>query len=88
MFILLILFAESLDFTVSGFSSGAFMTMQLHLSYSDHISGVGIIAGAPYHCAQASFLPNACTTVPFLINTDELIFQARSHESKGLISAK
>jgi hypothetical protein len=87
MLIFLIIFAEGLNFTVSGFSSGASMTMQLHFSHSNYISGVGIISGAPYHCVQGSVHPRACLTLPFLINTDELMAQALSHESKGLISA-
>ena len=37
--------------TTSGISSGAFMAVQLHVSYSYKVSGVGVVAGGPYHCA-------------------------------------
>jgi hypothetical protein len=38
--------------SVSGLSSGAFMTVQLHLAYSSSFAGAGVIAGGPYRCAQ------------------------------------
>lgn len=36
--------------SVSGLSSGAFMTAQLHVAYSDKLMGAGIIAGGPFYC--------------------------------------
>ena len=38
--------------SISGLSSGAFMTVQLHLAYSGSFAGAGIIAGGPYRCAE------------------------------------
>lgn len=38
--------------SVSGLSSGAFMTVQLHLAHSASFSGVGVIAGGPFRCAE------------------------------------
>ncbi len=38
--------------SVSGLSSGAFMTVQLHLAHSSSFAGAGVIAGGPYRCAQ------------------------------------
>ncbi len=40
--------------TVSGVSAGAYMAVQTHLALSDQISGVGSVAGGPYHCAAGS----------------------------------
>lgn len=37
--------------SISGLSSGAFMTTQLHVAYSDLFTGAGIVAGGPYYCA-------------------------------------
>lgn len=37
--------------SVSGFSSGAFMAVQLQVAYSESFIGAGIIAGGPYYCA-------------------------------------
>ena len=39
--------------SVSGLSSGAFMTVQLHLAHSSTFIGAGIIAGGPYRCAES-----------------------------------
>ena len=36
--------------SVSGLSSGAFMTAQFHVAYSDRLVGAGIIAGGPFYC--------------------------------------
>src|SRR5690242_14314462 len=38
--------------TVSGLSSGAYMAVQLSVAYSSVFSGVGILAGGPYGCAE------------------------------------
>jgi predicted peptidase len=40
--------------TVSGISAGGQMAHQLHISYSDMFSGVGIIASGPFGCADGS----------------------------------
>jgi poly(3-hydroxybutyrate) depolymerase len=52
--------------SVSGISSGGFMTAQLSTAYSASIVGAGIIAGGPFYCAGSlegvSFLENATTT--------------------------
>jgi hypothetical protein len=39
--------------SISGLSSGAFMTVQLHLAHSASFSGVGVIAGGPFRCAES-----------------------------------
>lgn len=47
----------NLDLTkigVSGLSSGGFMANQFHISHSDWVDKVGIIAAGPYYCAQNS----------------------------------
>jgi hypothetical protein len=38
--------------SVSGLSSGAFMTVQLHLAHSASFVGAGVIAGGPFRCAE------------------------------------
>ena len=40
--------------TVSGISAGGQMAHQLHITYSDMFSGVGIIASGPFGCADGS----------------------------------
>ncbi|WP_326535602.1 extracellular catalytic domain type 2 short-chain-length polyhydroxyalkanoate depolymerase [Pseudorhodoferax sp.] len=39
--------------SVSGLSSGAFMTVQLHLAHSASFVGAGVIAGGPFRCAES-----------------------------------
>jgi hypothetical protein len=40
--------------SVSGVSSGGYMAVQFHVAYSGLVSGVGVIAGGPYNCADGS----------------------------------
>lgn len=42
------------EVTVSGISSGAYMAVQMAVSDSSIVKGVGAIAGGPYYCAQNS----------------------------------
>lgn len=35
--------------TISGFSSGSFMSTHMHVIFSDIIKGAGCMAGGPYH---------------------------------------
>jgi poly(3-hydroxybutyrate) depolymerase len=45
------------DVSISGFSSGADMAVQMHFAYSKTIrKGAGVIAGAPMYCAQGSVM--------------------------------
>ncbi|WP_146074225.1 poly(3-hydroxybutyrate) depolymerase [Pokkaliibacter plantistimulans] len=49
--------------SVSGLSSGAFMTSQVYIVFSDIMKGAGIVAGGPYYCAGSwsfnTYLQNA-----------------------------
>ena len=40
--------------SISGISSGGFMAVQFGTAWSSVIKGVGIVAGGPFYCAQAS----------------------------------
>lgn len=37
--------------SVSGISSGGFMTVQMHATHADQIVGIGVFAGGPYQCS-------------------------------------
>ena len=39
--------------TVSGFSSGGYMTAQMQVIHSDLFKGAGIVAGGPYDCVNS-----------------------------------
>lgn len=47
--------------SISGLSSGAFMTVQLHLARSASFVGAGIIAGGPFRCAE-TYQPSGLVT--------------------------
>lgn len=38
--------------SISGLSSGAFMTVQMHVAHSADFIGAGVIAGGPYRCVE------------------------------------
>lgn len=74
--------------TVSGVSAGAYMAVQTHIALSDRISGVGVIAGGPYHCAAGS-VSNAlgrCMSGQDL-DTSSLVSYARETSAAGKIAA-
>ncbi|MCF4128785.1 extracellular catalytic domain type 2 short-chain-length polyhydroxyalkanoate depolymerase [Methylobacterium sp. SyP6R] len=85
--------------SISGLSSGAFMTVQLHLAHSRKFIGAGIIAGGPYRCAEsfrggAVLAADAYTLGALAIgmnplipamapDVDDLVALTRSTESAG-----
>jgi len=74
-------------YTVSGFSSGGFMAVQMHVAYSASIAGAGVIAGGPYYCSMGSLsrVQTACTANPYLINLASLTSYANIQASEGFI---
>jgi len=79
--------------SLSGLSSGAFMTAQFHVAYSGNFVGAGIIAGGPFYCAGSyssnSFLDNATQICmnPMGMGPDsqKLFGKAQEFAKKGLI---
>jgi poly(3-hydroxybutyrate) depolymerase len=74
--------------TVSGLSSGAFMAVQLHVANSRSISGVGVVAGGPYFCAEgqlATALNRCMSTFIGAPDADALLERARALASEGRI---
>lgn len=54
--------ADMRQTSISGLSSGGFMTAQFHTAYSDMLIGAGIVAAGPFYCAGyngGDFLANA-----------------------------
>ena len=49
------LHADPLRTTVSGLSSGAFMTVQYAVAISSSVAGLGVVAGGPYNCVYVNF---------------------------------
>ncbi|MGH8619659.1 MAG: extracellular catalytic domain type 2 short-chain-length polyhydroxyalkanoate depolymerase [Burkholderiales bacterium] len=46
--------ADLTQTSVSGVSSGGAMAVQFHVAHSSFVIGAGVLAGAPYYCAQGS----------------------------------
>jgi len=64
----------AVNVTVSGISSGGAFSVQFHVAHSSIVSGVGIVAGIPYYCAQDSVLLAAsCMQQPASILVTTLV---------------
>lgn len=65
----------SVTYTVSGFSAGAFMAVQMNVAFSSCINGVGVVAGGPYYCTMGSpsLAQTACTANSYLINLPAIL---------------
>lgn len=73
--------------SVSGLSSGAFMTVQLHLAHSSTFVGAGIIAGGPFRCAEsyraaAAIAEDALTLNALYVCMNPLIPQAAPNPAR------
>ena len=76
------------EVTVSGLSSGAYMAGQLHVAFSQSISGAAVIAGGPYACAGGSVLTalNRCmATRTGGPDAADLLAQAQTFAAQGRI---
>jgi poly(3-hydroxybutyrate) depolymerase len=76
------------NITVSGVSSGAAMATQLHIAFSQDISGVGVLAGPPYDCAGGLLTAAECLSGPVTsISIPEIEKRIKSFEAKGTIDS-
>jgi poly(3-hydroxybutyrate) depolymerase len=73
--------------TVSGISSGGAMAAQFHTAHSALVRGVGVLAAAPYLCAEASVAKalGRCMTDGAAIPVDALLQQADQLARDGAI---
>eukprot|EP01084_Bolivina_argentea_P024281 45260_1 len=74
-------------YTTSGLSSGGFFTVQLGVAYSSEITGIGIVAGGAYYCAQGSETTalTACMSVPAEENVNKLESDTTTFASQNKI---
>ena len=87
LFLLVAVQGSTTTFTVSGFSSGAFFSHQLHVAYSNSITGAGVVAGGPFNCSMGSLVrvDTACTLNAYLLDVTKLTTLATQAASAGLI---
>jgi len=77
---------DSARITVSGLSSGAYMAGQLHVAHSSLFSGLAIVAGGPYYCAEGSISKGIGPCVKGGdVGIDRLLAHAEAMESAGKI---
>ncbi|KAL0249206.1 hypothetical protein GEMRC1_004439 [Eukaryota sp. GEM-RC1] len=76
-------FRSSSHITVSGLSSGAFMSTQFHVAFSKHIKGMGSFSGGPYMCANddATTAQTCCMSDPECIAVPDLVTVTQSTSS-------
>jgi poly(3-hydroxybutyrate) depolymerase len=77
------------DISVSGLSSGAYMAMQFHLSFSEKVIGSGLIAGGPYYCAQGSIstaLQNCVANPDSQIDLSALATTINDYQQSGKLA--
>ncbi|MFT4731865.1 MAG: poly(3-hydroxybutyrate) depolymerase [Gammaproteobacteria bacterium] len=75
--------------SVSGLSSGAYMAMQFHLSFSEKVIGSGLIAGGPYYCAQGSIstaLQNCVANPDSMIDLSALSATINDYQQSGKLA--
>lgn len=74
------------EVTVSGVSSGGFMSAQMLVAYSNDIKGAGLFASGPYFCTRgvAATIVD-CMTTGLSIYTEQLILAAEGFEALGLV---
>jgi len=76
------------NITVSGVSSGAAMATQLHIAFSNDISGVGVLAGPPYDCAGSLLTTAECLSGPVTsISVPDIEKRIKLFESEGTIDS-
>ena len=85
------------DTSMSGISSGGFMSVQMQVAHSAIIRGAGIVTGGPYYCAQDSVMKAttecSCTGEPTLsckvadasAAVPELVAATRAFHAEGRI---
>jgi poly(3-hydroxybutyrate) depolymerase len=75
---------------VVGISSGAYMAQQVHVAFSDRITGAALLAGGPYGCAENSLqtaLSRCIAGSPDLPDIEHLAGRAQQLAQAGKIAS-
>ena len=78
-------YAAPTNWTTSGLSSGGFFTVQMGVAYSSECTGIGVVAGGPYYCAQDSETTalTACMSAPLELNVKKLETDTANFAKEG-----
>lgn len=84
--------------SVSGISSGGFMSVQFQVAHSSIVKGAGIVAAGPYYCAQGNVITattqctctldpmnQVCVVSPTSTNVPALVAATRNFATQNLI---
>lgn len=84
--------------SISGLSSGAFMSVQFQVAYSSIVKGAGVVAGGPYYCSQGDVLRattlcsctfdpahQVCSVSPSSTDVPALVGDTQHFAAQGLI---
>lgn len=86
LYFLFITLGLAREFTVSGISSGAFMSTQMHFAYSKDVRSSAVIAGGPYYCATGLIMSTtSCMLYPQFIATPYILSYIAVQEEAGAI---
>jgi len=71
--------------TTSGISAGAFVAVQFGVSFSQYVTGTGVLAGGPFYCAADSEITalTACMSQPSSLSTATLVQAMQTAEQNG-----
>jgi poly(3-hydroxybutyrate) depolymerase len=84
--LVLVSIAMARDFSISGFSSGGFMTAQMHFAYSKEVIAAGVVAGGPYYCSLGS--PETvvyCADAPDKVDLKQILAYIQAQDEAGTI---
>lgn len=88
VFLLFLSTAMARDFSISGFSSGAFMSAQMHFAYSEEVISAGLVGGGLYYCALGTTAGiGYCTLNPDGIDEDKIYDYIEAQEEAGTIDS-
>lgn len=75
--------------TISGLSSGAFMSVQMLVAWSSTIKGAAVFAGGPYNCSEGQLVKavSTCMNNPDRIKVDQLVEEIKKSEVDGQIDS-
>lgn len=83
--------------SVSGISSGGFMTVQFQVAHASIVKGAGVVAGGPYNCSKGEVFRAvsqcsctgepavSCAVTPTSADVPALVAGAKAMADKGLI---
>jgi hypothetical protein len=89
IFPLFLTIATARDFSISGFSSGAFLSSQVQFAYSEEVISAGLVGGGLYYCALGTVVgaQTYCSIDPDGFNVQKVYDYIEAQEEEGTIDS-